>query len=49
MFGFVYLEMVFVMVMDKFVDVVGLELSDVKFLSFLILLEIQVNKNYCIK
>lgn len=42
MFGVVYLEMVFVMLKDKFVDVIGLELCDVKFFSFFILLDIQV-------
>lgn len=40
MLGVVYLEMVFVMVKDKFVDIVGLELSEVRLLSFLILFEI---------
>lgn len=44
MLGVVYLEMVFVMVKDQFVDVVGLELIDVKLLSFFILFEIKVYK-----
>lgn len=40
MFGVVYLEMVFGMVKDKFVNVFGLEFSDVKFFSIFILFEI---------
>lgn len=47
--GSAYLEMAFAMVMDKFVDVAGLELSDVKLSSLLTLPETQVNKNHCIK
>ena len=47
--GSAYLEMAFAMVMDKFVDVAGLELSDVKLSSLLTLPETQVNKNYCTK
>lgn len=45
--GSAYLEMAFAMVMDKFVDVAGLELSDVKLSSLLTLPETQVNKNHC--
>ena len=53
--GSAYLEMAFAMVMDKFVDVAGLELSDVKLSSLLTLPETQVkklivlSKNYLIK
>lgn len=46
MFGVVYLEMVFGMVKDKFVNVFGLEFSDVKFFSIFILFEIQVIRKY---
>ncbi len=41
--GAAYLEMAFAMVKDKFVDVAGLELSDVKLSSLLTLPETQVN------
>ena len=47
--GSAYLEMAFAMVMDKFVDVAGLELNDVKLSSLLTLPETQVNKNHCSK
>ena len=47
--GSAYLEMAFAMVMDKFVDVAGLELSDVKLSSLLTLPETQVNNNRCTK
>ena len=47
--GSAYLEMAFAMVMDKFVDVAGLELSDVKLSSLLTLPETQVNKTHCTK
>ncbi len=42
--GAAYLEMAFAMVKDKFVDVAGLELSDVKLSSVLTLPETQVTK-----
>ena len=42
--GSAYLEMAFGMVMDKFVDVAGLELSDVRLSSLLTLPETQVSK-----
>ena len=45
--GAAYLEMAFAMVKDKFVDVAGLELSDVKLSSLLTLPETQVNKIQC--
>ena len=47
--GSAYLEMAFAMVMDKFADVAGLELSDVKLSSLLTLPETQVNKTHCSK
>ena len=43
MAGAAYVEMAFAMVRDKFVDVAGLELSDVKLLSLLTLPENKVN------
>ena len=42
--GAAYLEMAFAMAKDQFVDVAGLELSDVKLSSLLTLPETQVNK-----
>ena len=45
--GSAYLEMAFAMVKDKFVNVVGLELSDVKLSSLLTLPETQVNIIQC--
>ena len=45
--GSAYLEMAFAMVKDKFVDVSGLELSDVKLSSLLTLPETQVNIIQC--
>jgi len=42
--GAAYLEMAFAMAKDKFVDIAGLELSDVKLSSLLTLPETQVNK-----
>ena len=42
--GAAYLEMAFAMVKDQFVDVVGVELSDVKLSNLLTLPETQVNK-----
>ena len=45
--GAAYLEMAFAMVKDKFVDVAGLELSDVKLSSLLTLPEAQVNVTRC--
>ena len=42
--GAAYLEMAFAMVKDQFVDVAGLELSDVKISSLLALPETQVNR-----
>ena len=42
--GAAYVEMVFAMAKDQFVEVAGFELSDVKLLSLLTLPETQVNK-----
>ena len=47
--GAAYLEMAFAMARDQFVDVAGLELSDVKLLSLLTLPDTQVTKVQCIK
>ena len=47
--GAAYLEMAFAMARDQFVDVTGLELSDVKLLSLLTLPDTQVTKVQCIK